>query len=145
MRDIPIRNSKGGLDCPRCGTTMVMGKAPFYLNGEYIGTFEAMICDICNYSLFTPAGYDHAMEEASRYGLIGSPEEIIRESLEPSEQEVVFPEMVMSSTAKNTKQTITELREEVKANSLSNEVEVQILTYRPRERHQTMQTQVLVK
>lgn len=133
MADIPTRNSEGGLDCPRCGTTLVTGKAPFYLNGEYIGVFEAMVCNICHYSLFTPTGYDHAMAEASSYGLIGRPEEIIRESVEPTEQEVVFQEIVISSNARNTKQIITELdSKEVQANSLSNEVEIPIPGYRTR-------------
>jgi hypothetical protein len=145
MTDTP---DNGGLDCPRCGTTLGLakGKAPFYLNGEYIGTFEAMICDICHYSLFTPTSYDHAMAEASRYGLIGPPEEIIKETVESSEQEIVFPEIVISSTAKNTKQINTELNsKEVQASSLSNEIEVPIFVHRPRERQQTKQIRVLVK
>ena len=144
--DIPVRNSNGGLDCPRCGTTLVRGKAPFYLKGEYVGTFEAMVCDICHYSLFTPLGYDLAMSEASKYGLIGQPEEIIREIVEPSEQEVVFQEIMLSSNAENRKQITTKLDgKKVEASSLSNEVEVPILRYPTRERHQTKQTQVLIR
>lgn len=146
MVNIPLRNSKEGLDCPRCGTTLVMGKAPFYLKGEYVGTFEAMVCDICHYSLFTSSGYDHAMAEASKYALIGPPEEIIRESMEQSQQEVIFQEIVISSNAQNTKQIIIKPdSEKVEANSLSNEVEIPIPRYPTRERHQTIQTQVLIK
>jgi hypothetical protein len=74
MTDMPARNSSGGLDCPRCGTAMVIDKAPFYIRGEYVGTFEAVICKMCNYSLFTSTGHDNAILEARRYGLVGPPE-----------------------------------------------------------------------
>jgi hypothetical protein len=146
MADIPTRNSSGGLDCPRCGTTFVKGKAPFYLRGEYVGTFEALVCDICHYSLFTPSGYDHAMIEARKYGLVGPPEDIVGETLEASEQEFVFQETVVSSNIENTTQIITKPEsKKVEDSSLSNIGEIPIPRPTYRERHQTKTTQILIK
>ncbi|MGC1928250.1 MAG: hypothetical protein WA667_04700 [Candidatus Nitrosopolaris sp.] len=146
MADIPVRNSKNGLDCPRCGTSLVNDKAPFYLNGEYIGKFEAIVCDMCHYSLFTPSGYDQAMLEARRYGLVGPPEEIIEETLESSEQEVVFQTIAISSNSDNTDRITSKPgNEKVEINSSSNLTAIPTLSYPYKERRQTKQTRTLIK
>jgi hypothetical protein len=130
MVGIPIRNSHGWVECPRCRTELVTGKAPFYLRGEYVGTFEAIICDMCHYSLLTSSGYDHAMLEARNYGLVGPPEEIIRETLETSEQQLIFQEIKVSSNVDNKSQIITKLdSKKVEDSSLSNTGEIAISRY----------------
>src|SRR5579875_478909 len=74
MTNIPVRNSSGGLNCPRCGTSLVKGLAPFILHGEYVGRFESIECKICNYSALTANGYDRAMSAAKSLALVGTAE-----------------------------------------------------------------------
>lgn len=68
---IPTRNSMGELLCPRCETILGKGPSPFMLHGEYVGHFEAYVCDICHYSALTSHGYERAVAEASKFGLVG--------------------------------------------------------------------------
>ena len=103
MTDIPSRNSSGGLDCPRCGTTLVKGKSPFYLHEEYVCVFESLLCGMCHYSLLTASGYDNALIEARKYGLVGPEEEVIAEKIditervEPAEHTFMFADVEGSS------------------------------------------------
>jgi len=75
MPNIPVRNTQGGLDCPRCGTTLVRAKAPFFIQSEFVGLFDSILCEMCNYSALTSHGYIDMTTTASKYGLIGSQEE----------------------------------------------------------------------
>jgi hypothetical protein len=136
-----------GLNCPRCGTAMVIGKAQFYTRGEYVGIFEAVVCKMCNYSLFTSSGYDNAMLEARRYGLVGPQEEIVKETLEPSEQQLIFQEIGSSSNFGDTMNIIFNKLDtkEVKGSSLSNNGEIKRYAYEYKKYHPTKTTQALVK
>ncbi len=71
MRTPPFRMASGGIGCPKCASPLKRGNAPFYLHGEYVGVFESIICEICNYSALTEKGYEMAMLEAKKLGLIG--------------------------------------------------------------------------
>jgi hypothetical protein len=107
MKDnnVSIQHSKNGLNCPRCGSAaMVIDKAPYHIRDKYIGEFEAIVCKTCNYSLFTPAGYDNAMLEARKHGLVGpveeiinKPHEIIKETMGSSDQQLIFQEPLKGS------------------------------------------------
>jgi hypothetical protein len=70
----PFRDSLGFLSCPRCGTRLDKTKAPFILHDSYVGSFESYVCPICHYSALTAEGYENAISEASRFGLIGPQE-----------------------------------------------------------------------
>ena len=76
MNTPPFRTSSGGIGCPRCTTVLQKGKAPFYIRGEKVGIFEAIVCPICNYSALTEKGYEKAILEAKNIGIIGLTEEI---------------------------------------------------------------------
>jgi hypothetical protein len=146
MTDVPIRNPSGAIDCPRCGTAFIIGTAPFYLNGEYVGAFEALVCRMCRYSLFTSTGYDQAMLEASKYGLVGPPEEIISETIEALEQELVYQEISVSSNADRLKQVLLRPNEErVEDSSMSNVAEMKRSRYpQKKERYDVKMTQVFI-
>jgi hypothetical protein len=74
MPNVPSRSESGNLICPRCGTVLVRAIAPFVLHGEYVGRFEAIVCEICSYSALTAKGYDLAMSVARSLALVGAPE-----------------------------------------------------------------------
>ncbi|MCL4344442.1 MAG: hypothetical protein JRN26_01110 [Nitrososphaerota archaeon] len=78
MEEIPIVNENGSLLCPRCGTRLERSQAPFKLDGDFVCFAEAYICPICFYQALTRNGYRKVTEEASRLGLIGSPEKVER-------------------------------------------------------------------
>ena len=86
------------------------------------------------------------MLEARRYGLAGPPEEIIEETLESSEQEVVFQTIAISSNSDNTERITSKPgNEKVEINSSSNLTAIPTLTYPYKERRQTKQTRTLIK
>ena len=74
--DIPSRTPAGSLGCPRCSSRLEKKRAPFVLHGEYVGHFESLVCPICHFSVLTSDGYEKAIAEASRYGLVGPPEQM---------------------------------------------------------------------
>lgn len=76
MNTPPFRTSSGGIGCPRCTTVLQKGNAPFYIRGEKVGIFEAIVCPICNYSALTEKGYEKAILVAKNIGIIGLIEEI---------------------------------------------------------------------
>jgi len=78
MTESPIRTSTGDIGCPRCETNLKIKKAPFFLSEEYVGHFESLVCPICNYFVLTSKGYEDAISEARKYGLVGPAE--IKES-----------------------------------------------------------------
>jgi hypothetical protein len=85
---VSVEHPSSELNCPSCGSAaMVLDKAPYHIRDKYIGEFEAIVCKTCKYSLFTPAGYDDAMLEARKRGLIGPPEETVVEEKTSSSQE----------------------------------------------------------
>jgi hypothetical protein len=59
------------VSCPECGSPLVQGNAPFYLHGEYVGTFESLICKNSHFSALTESGYKDATRIAEQLGLIG--------------------------------------------------------------------------
>jgi hypothetical protein len=71
MTDCPIRTTAGDIGCPKCSTPLEINKAPFLLHNEYVGHFESLVCPICNYSALTETGYDQAIDEAKKFGMIG--------------------------------------------------------------------------
>jgi hypothetical protein len=64
------------LTCPKCGSTLVLGIAPFYVRGEYLGNFESVICKNSHFSALTESGLRDASTIAERRGLIGPVEEV---------------------------------------------------------------------
>lgn len=72
----PFRTSSGDIGCPRCTTPLKKGKAPFYIRGEKVGIFDAIVCPICNYSALTEKGYEEAISEAKKIGIVGIVEDI---------------------------------------------------------------------
>lgn len=89
----PSRDSAGHILCPRCGTRLNKDKAPFKMHGEYLGKFESLVCPICNYSVLTGEGYDQAIAEAAKFGLVGPAQEeeileIVTKPLELAPREV---------------------------------------------------------
>ena len=74
MTKSPIRTSTGDIGCPRCETLLKIKKSPFSIRDEYVGHFESLVCPICNYFVFTSKGYEDAVSEARKYGLIGPAE-----------------------------------------------------------------------
>lgn len=75
MTETPIRLDSNDLGCPRCKTKLELGNSPFTINDEYVGHFESLFCSICHYHLLTAEGYDKAIKQASKFGLVGSEEE----------------------------------------------------------------------
>jgi len=67
----PFRTDSGGIGCPRCGTVLTEGNAPFFLQGEYVGVFESIVCSICHYSALTENGYGDAVVKAKKLGIMG--------------------------------------------------------------------------
>lgn len=89
----PSRDCAGHILCPRCGTRLNKERAPFKVHGEYLGKFESLVCPICNYSVLTGEGYDQAIAEATKFGLVGPAQEeeileIVTKPLELSPIEV---------------------------------------------------------
>jgi|SRR6185312_6760285 len=76
MNKPPFRTSSGNIGCPNCTTPLKKGKAPFYIRGEKVGIFDAIVCTICNYSALTEKGYEQAILEAKNTGIVGLVEEI---------------------------------------------------------------------
>lgn len=74
MSDFPFRFTSGEVGCPRCETVLQRGNAPFYIEGEYVGTFESLICLVCNFSALTQNGYEKAVLKAREFGLVGEAE-----------------------------------------------------------------------
>jgi len=99
---------------------MVKRRAPFYLHGEYVGSFESLVCDMCHYSLLTSSGYDEAMTEASKFGLVGPQEEIIKETVEMSDASYAFEDLVISSDNFNQPQEFKGSGEEIMSGSITS-------------------------
>ncbi len=66
----PFRTSSGGIGCPRCRTVLNEGNAPFFLQGEYVGVFESIVCPICHFSALTEKGYGNAVVKAKKLGIM---------------------------------------------------------------------------
>ncbi len=121
MSEILNKDSEGALECPRCQSPMVERRAPFYLHGEYVGAFESVVCDMCHYSLLTSSGYDKAMTEASKFGLVGPQEEIINETVEMSDASYAFgPDLVVSSEDFNRSQEFKRSGEKITSDSITS-------------------------
>lgn len=124
MSEFPVRNDKDILECPRCNSPLMKKLSPFYLRGEHIGRFESLVCDICNYSALTAIGYDKAMLEARKFGLVGPHEEIISESYVPSLKQFVYVEIRTSSNADQKKQKFGKITDKVNTDTLSETGEI---------------------
>lgn len=150
MTDIPTRNSTGGLDCPRCGTVLVNGKSPLYLRKEYVGVFDSLLCRMCHYYLLTASGYDNALIEARKYGLVGPEEEVIaeridiREKIEPSEHKFTFVDVEGSSNISGQVYVTKEPNSKLEISSLTS-AEVPVLRFPFREPQPSRSTEVLLK
>jgi len=60
------------ISCPKCGSPLVQGKAPFYIRGQYLGDFDSIICTTnSDFSALTESGYIEATKMAQKLGLIG--------------------------------------------------------------------------
>ena len=81
----------GGLNCPKCGSILVEGNAPFYLHGQYVGIFKSLICkENSHFYALTESGYRDATRVAQQLGLIGPAEEVhIEEEVDTEEEEVL--------------------------------------------------------
>ena len=76
MTVTPTRLDSGNLGCPSCKIELETKDSPFYVHGEYVGHFESLVCSICSFHLFTAKGYDAAIKQASKFGLVGQKEEV---------------------------------------------------------------------
>lgn len=126
MSEVSRRDSADILECPRCQSPMVEREAPFYLHGEYVGSFESLVCDMCHYSLLTSYGYDEAMIEASKFGLVGPQEEIIKETVEMSDASYAFEDLdlVMYSDYFNQSQEFRGSGKEITSDSITSVVRI---------------------
>ena len=88
MSEIPNTSDSGALTCSRCDTVLETKKAPFHLHDEYVGHFESLVCPICNYHVLTENGYDKAITEAMKFGLVGPAE--VKEMDDTVEEQLSF-------------------------------------------------------
>lgn len=96
MKDNPIRATNGELLCSKCHIPLIESKTPFHFKGQYIGQFDALVCQICRYSLLTSSGYDKAMETTKSFGLVG-PAQTISEVIEEGQEKMIVQYVVASS------------------------------------------------
>src|SRR5919112_1135981 len=107
-------------ECPRCQSPMVEGRAPFYLHDEYVGIFESLVCDMCHYSLLTSAGYDKAMIEARRFGLVGPEEDVINETVEMVDTSYAMEDLVIPTNNLYQHQEFRKSDEDLKSESITS-------------------------
>jgi len=113
VRDLtqtPIRTKTGSIGCPRCETILKIKKASFLLDEEYVGHFESLVCPICNYSILTENGYESAIEEAKKFGLVGSAE--VKEVDDLIEEQLIIPNHQKGNNLEYGK-LVTELEEKL--------------------------------
>lgn len=63
------------IGCSRCKLPLTEVSSPYYISKEYVGHFDSLDCPLCHFHVFTEKGYDHAMQTAYEYSLVGPPEE----------------------------------------------------------------------
>lgn len=115
------------LGCPKCDSPLVQREAPFYLHGEFVGVFESLVCEMCHFSALTSQGYQKAIVEAEKFGLVGPAEEIsvkgkvIGESVTPIDDQFVVPNVAMSTS---TIQALARSGEDIKAESRTTNAQI---------------------
>ena len=100
---VPTRDSNGKLLCPRCATELKDQKAPYFIAREYLGEFDSKFCDMCQYSLLTAYGYDAALKEANKYGIVGPEEELVSEQFVIDEKADLTPIQYIWQLVRETK------------------------------------------
>lgn len=66
----PIQLKSGGFGCPDCSTLLDDGLVPYYLDGNFLGSFDGQICPMCNFGLLSEKGYEDSGKAAYQRGQI---------------------------------------------------------------------------
>lgn len=64
----PVRLKSGKFGCPDCSTPLDDGLVPYSLNGNFLGSFEGLICKMCGYGLLSEQGYEDSGKMAKARG-----------------------------------------------------------------------------
>lgn len=70
MEEDPIELSPGKLGCPSCKIPLVDGLTPYYHEGDKIGSFDGIICEMCGYGLLTEKGCEDSINAVKSLGYI---------------------------------------------------------------------------
>ncbi len=116
------------VSCPKCESPLVQGNAPFYLHGEYIGSFQSLICEICHYSALTESGYRNATRIAEQLALIGPASELPNERSETwyETEQPITNQFAIEKASLDIRNLII-VKSEEKAKGTSFTIEAQIL------------------
>lgn len=66
----PVQLKSGGFGCPDCSTPLGDGLVPYYLNGNFLGSFDGQICPMCGFGLLSEKGYEDSGKAAKQRGQI---------------------------------------------------------------------------
>lgn len=66
----PIQLKSGDFICPDCNTHIVEGLVKYYLDGNFLGLFDGLICPMCGYGLLSEKGYEDSGKVAYQRGQI---------------------------------------------------------------------------
>jgi len=64
----PIQLKSGKLACPDCSTPLDSGLVPYYLDGNFLGSFDGLICKMCDFGLLSETGYSDSGKMAKERG-----------------------------------------------------------------------------
>lgn len=68
MSKDPVRLKSGRLGCPSCRYPLVPGRTPFYHDGDKLGAFDGIVCELCGYGRLTKKGRVEADKATRSFG-----------------------------------------------------------------------------
>ena len=68
MSKDPVKLKSGRLGCPSCRYPLVPGRTPFYHDGNKLGAFDGIVCELCGYGQLTKKGHVEADKAIRSFG-----------------------------------------------------------------------------